>query len=103
MIKFVMFDAYTTNSKGVGSEVEAYAAAAIVINKITSIVEVREAGGVAFTFIYLMEPAGDGECNYFKVKGTLEQTMLTIMAADAEHEQLPAVEKWAPINYREED
>ena len=91
MIKFVVFEIYTVD------ETEVYGKSAIVIDKITSLVTTGE-GAAAFTFIYLMESVTPNENNFVKVKGTLEETMLKVMAADTE--PAPAKE-WTPTNYRE--
>ena len=94
-IKFVVFDIYGSLSSAEGGP---YTRAALAIDHITSVV--GSTGDIdSFAFIYLREPVTkENDCNYVKVRGSLEETMLTIMAADAEHD-LSTDEKWAPADH----
>ena len=91
MIKFVTFDLYNTTGGNTP-----YAKVAVVIDKVTCLISDEKEP--EFTYIYLAEGVSENGANYARVRGSLEETMLTIMAADAEHD-LSTDEKWAPADH----
>jgi len=87
MIKFATFDIYTADDE------TPYARVSIVVDKVTCLVSNEKEPN--FTYIYLAEGVTEDGNNYGRVKGTMEEVTLRLLAADAP----PATREWAPTNY----
>ena len=88
MIKFVTFDLYNTTGGNTP-----YAKVAVVIDKVTCLIS--DGKEPEFTYIYLAEGVSENGANYARVRGTMEEVTLRLLAGDNE----PVAGKWAPTDY----